>query len=362
MKRALLASGLVLVGCATSSAVVTPTPTAPPPPPPAAAATCPTTPPGGARFDPGRVAGARVEKVCLVGAGDETSLRLKEAVAPREGTTLDAAAARDDLGELFATGLIREARVFADVLPSKGLMLTYVVVERAVVTAVRVEGAPSLSADVRHQLEVKGFRDTATQRARLRDLAMEFYESQGYAETAIDFETTAGTSGAELVMRVTEGPRFVVQAVHFEGAKGVAARELEKLVQTKAGGPVRPELLMKDELKVTGAYLDKGYVTATVNASRLAVPSGATDVTFTITEGPVFRLGAVALKGPLAPAALKRLETKKGAVFSRAAVQRDLERLRELARKEKQELDVLPLTEIDSAAKTITLTFEVAPK
>jgi outer membrane protein assembly factor BamA len=361
MSRAWLVPAFVLLGCATASPAVTPTPApaSSEAPPAVAPATCPTAPPKDAAFDPARVFGARVEKVCLLGAGDETSLRLKEAVAPREGTTLDAAAAREDLSELFATGLIHEARVFGQALPSKGVLVTYVVVERALVTAVRVEGAPSLSAELRHELEVKGFRDTASQRARLRDLTLGFYEALGHAEAALDFETKPAAGGVELVMKVTEGRRMAVQALHYEGAKGVPARELEKLVQTKVGGPVREELLEQDRQRLSTLYLDRGFVMATVNVTRLTVPSGATDITFAIDEGALFRVGAVDVKG-LPPGALKGLETKKGVVFSRAAVRRDLDRLRTFAGK--LDVEVLPLTEVDAATKTIRLTFEVSPR
>ncbi|MBL8923100.1 MAG: hypothetical protein JNJ54_29895 [Myxococcaceae bacterium] len=356
--RALLLAPAALIGCATTP----PAPAATLPPSTPVATVCPTTAPERAAFMPGRVLGGRVEKVCLVGAGDETSLRLREELAPREGTKSDEDAVRSDLSALFATGLIREARVYGDVLPSKGVRLTYVVVERALVTTVRLEGAPALTPELRHQLEVKGFRDTATQRARLRDLATQFYESQGYAEAAIDFEPKPVAGGVELVMKVTEGPRFLVQALSFEGAKAIAVKELEKVVQTKPGNPVRSEVVAQDALRLNDAYFDRGYVAASVSHARLALPSGATDVTFTITEGPLFRVGDIVLKGALTPAALKGLETKKGAVFSPAAVRRDLERLRERARKDQGELEVTPFTELDEQKKTVKLTFEGTAK
>lgn len=358
MRSVLLASAATFIGCATASPA--PRPTAPEPTQVVTA--CPTTAPERAAFAPGLVMGGRVEKVCLLGAGDETALRLREAVAPREGTKLDEAAVRSDLSDLFATGLIHEARVYGDVLPSKGMRLTYVVRERALVTAVRLEGAPSVTPELRHQLEVKGFRDTATQRTRLRDLATEFYEARGHSEVSIDFEPKPVEGGVELVMKVSEGPRFLAQATSFEGAKAIAPKELEKLVQTQSGSPVRPEVLERDRLRLTEAYFDRGFVMASVSYSRLAVPSGATDVTFTITEGPLFRVGDLLVRGALKPAALKGLETKKGAVFSPAAVKRDLERLRERARQEKQELEVIPLTELDQEKKTVKLTFEGTAK
>lgn len=350
---------LVLGACVTEQAVVRAAPPPPPAPPPSDA--CPTTAPSGAPFAPETVFGSKVEKLCLIGAGDETSLRLREAVAPREGTTLDAEGVRSDLTALVDTGLISQASVFAQPLEGARVVVTYVVVERAVISAVRLEGAPSLPADVRQQVEGRNFRDTPGQRDRRRDLLTDFYEAQGFHDAAIAFRT----EGNELLVSVSEGARFVVEAVRFEGAKAVAVKELEKTVDVKVGAAVRPERLEVDVMKLTGLYFDRGHAMVKVTSQRRphgATP-GPTDVTFTIVEGPLFRVGVVSLKGgSLGTKALAGLETKKGAVFSRAVIARDLERLRELGRKQGKDLEVLPLTELDQEKHTIGLTFELTER
>lgn len=349
---------LLLSACATEQAVVRAPPPSKPPPPSDA---CPTSAPPNAAFAPETVFGARVEKLCLLGAGDETSLRLREAVAPREGTTLDADGVRSDLTALVDTGLISQAAVFAEALDSKRVVVTYVVVERALISTVRVEGGPSLSAEVRQGLEGKNFRDTLTQRNRRRDLARDFYDSQGFHDATIDF----GTAGAELVISITEGPRFVVEAVRFDGAKAVKVTDLEKVVDAKPGRPVRPERLEDDVVRLTGLYFDRGHVAVSVTQQQQqhGGAPGPTDVVFTIVEGPVFRIGVISLKGlALDAKALGSLETKKGAVFSRAVIQRDLEKLRERAKKQGKDVEVLPFTEIDQTKHTVGLTFELSEK
>ncbi len=347
---------LLLSGCATQQAVVVsaPPPTVPPPPP-----SCPTAAPSNAAFAPETVFGARVEKVCLVGAGDETSLRLREAVAPREGTTLEADGVRGDLSALVETGLISQAAAFAEPLDSKRVIVTYVVVERSLISAVRVEGGPSLPADVRQRLEGKGFRDTLSQRNQRRELVRDFYDAQGFRDATIDFRT----AGTELIIAITEGPRFAVQAVRFEGVKAVAVKELEKVVSTKVGAPVLADRLEVDVMHLTGLYFDRGHVTVSVTHAQQPRPGapGPTDVVFTIVEGPVFRVGVVSTKGlSLGADTLAGLETKKGAVFSRAVIQRDLEKLRQRAQKQGKDVEVTPFTEVDQAKRTVGLTFELS--
>lgn len=316
---------------------------------------CPTAPPATAEWAPQRVFGARVEKVCLLGAGDETSLRLREAVAPREGLALDADGVRYDLLDLYRTELVSEARVYAELLPSKGVVLTFVVTERPLVTSVQVEGAPSLPEEVRRALQLTGVRDTPSQRERLIEQATTFYEGAGYPEATVAVE--AVTPGALRVL-VSEGKRVLVNAVRFEGVKQVAEAELAKLVLTKRGAPVRQAVLDADVLQLTGLYLDRGLVSATVSTKQVAVADGNVDVVFVTQEGDLYRVGAIAVKGfAVAPAVLKRLESKTGTVFSRSVMRRDLERLGALEGVAGR-YEVLPLTSIDSAKKRIDVTFE----
>lgn len=345
----------LLVACAHQP--VAPTPVTPPATS-APTTSCPTSAPTSATFAPESVIGARVEKVCLLGAGDETSLRLREAVAPREGAVLDAAGVRVDLTELFDTGLIGHASAYAERTAAGAVVLTYVVVERPIVSAVRIEGGSALTNDLRQQLDGKGFRDTLGQRGRRLELVQSFYEEQGFAEATVGVRAL----GSELVITISEGPRFVVEAVRFEGAKALAAKTLEQGLVTKVGGPIRPEGLERDALQLLTTYYDHGHVMAKVDHRRQVREGapGMTTVVFAIDEGPVFRVGPISLLGvALTPAALKGLETKQGAVFSRTMVQRDLERLRAVGQKQGKVFEVFPLTEIDHTKRTVKLTFEV---
>lgn len=79
-----------LCGCATAPAVVKPAAVAAAP-----AATCPTGPVP--YTESTSVVGAMVEKVCLVGASEDSYLRMHELVAPREGSPLDVDGVRADL-------------------------------------------------------------------------------------------------------------------------------------------------------------------------------------------------------------------------------------------------------------------------
>ena len=78
---------------------------------------------------------------------------------------------------------------------------------------------------------------------------------------------------------------------------------------------------------------------------------------FDITEGDLFHLGTVEITGVDAATAKKymaQVKVKKGDVFKRSAIAESMEKLRTAAN-----VDVLPLTEVDTDKKTIGIKFEI---
>ncbi|MFO0601355.1 MAG: POTRA domain-containing protein [Myxococcaceae bacterium] len=366
MKRSAVLTALAwLAGCATASTTTT---AAPPPPPAPVELKCPTALSTTLTGNAIALEGAAVDKVCLVGASDDTYLRLHELVAPREGSPLAAATTRDDLLALFDTQLLKNAVAVADKLPNGHVMLTYFVTEQDVVTKVSLEGAPSLPPELQKQLQVHGFRATAAQRARLTTEASGWYEEAGFNHATVEVTAKNTAPGAcELVVNVVEGPRQTLHAVRFEGLKRVAAADLQKEMKSKIGAPVVPALLEVDAFRMTAVYYDRGMVNVNFEQKQveLDTPPGAVDVVFTVTEGDVYKIGALTFTGFSLgddKDLLKTFESKKGTVFSRAALQRDMERIKDRAKKKGAVVEVTPLTNIEKDKKSIDVTFELEKK
>ncbi|MEW5737983.1 MAG: POTRA domain-containing protein [Myxococcota bacterium] len=365
MRTALILAGVAFsCACATTSASrssAAPAPAATSEAPSTAAApTCPTGLPTLRETPP--PFGATVEKVCLVGASEDSYLRLHEQVAPREGTALDADAVREDIEDLFKMGFVRDVVAIAEQLPTKGVMLSYVVAEYDRVAEVKVTGVKAFEPELLSSHVPLGLPASLALRKALEDKTRELYTELGYAHVQVKVALTPREKGAALLaLDVDEGPRVLVQEVKFAGVKQAPEAELRKVLRSKVGEPFSEEEVLRDAAAVTAVYYDRGMVNVRVESTH-AEAAGAVTVVFTVDEGPVFRVGKLLFRGDAlreTEAARKKLETKPRSVFNRSQLQRDMERLREHARKQGLEVEVTPITTVNAERKVIDLTLEV---
>jgi len=163
--------------------------------------------------------------------------------------------------------------------------------------------------------------------------------------------------GDDAVVSVEEGELASVDHIRFAGVKKVKEKELREALVSKEGAVFMEDAAERDVLVINSVYFDHGMVRATVEYSRTGK-----ELVFTVNEGDVFKLGKLAFSGYKlsdGDAFLKSLESKKGAIFSRIAMQRDLKRIAERASKEGSRVNVTPLTDVDAAKKIINVTFDL---
>lgn len=337
MKHALLV--LLCAGCATTKTAA----------PVRAEASCPTARPE----TPGAldaVLGKHVEKVCFV-----SPLALRDVVAAAEGHELDAATVREALGALFATGLVRDAEAVATPVDGERVVLTYFVASYPRVSNVRVEGAKAFAGDaVLDGLNPGDFAYASGMTLqKLRAAVVEFYQEHGYPAA----DAQVALVGDEAVITVTEGELASVDHIRLVGVKKVMEAELRAALTSKEGAVFQEDVAARDVFALNAVYFDHGMVRATVEVSRVGK-----ELVFTVNEGDIFKLGKLSFSGYAlsdGDAFLKALESKKGTVFSRLAVQRDLKRITERASKEGARVNVTPMTDLDADKKLINVTFEL---
>ncbi len=338
---------LVLAACATAPAP-RPEPVAPPAP---VEPKCPTTPPPTAGA-PRDVLGSTIAMVCLVGASEDAYLRLHELVAPQEGQRLAAESVRETLEALYGLGLVRDAAAVAEPLGDGRVVLSYVVSEYPFIRRVTFEGAKSIVPRDLEEVASPGNRASPLELKRLERAVTKAYVEQGFKAVSVE------RKGVEdVVLHIDEGPRSVVKAIRFPGAKTVAEGELLKALKSMVGLPFREDRLEADALAVSQVYYDHGMVNVSVEPAfgPLQAP-GATELVFTIAEGPIFKVGKLTVSGvPLGPEKqlMRGFESKAGSVFSRSALKRDIERLRDRAKEHGVTVEVTPITNIDTDKKLI---------
>lgn len=357
MTRVLMA--IMFVGCVSAPAPK-PEPVAPSSPPPTPArAECPTTLPS--LTERSDAFGSVIEKVCLIGAGDEKHLRLNEAIAPREGQPLDAAAVRDDLELLFTQGELKDVVVIAQPLDSKRVVLSYFVTEYPELTDVKVEGLSALKPEEVRDVIHAGLRASPQRLKRTTAELKDLYAEAGYPRASVD----VALQGTVLRLSVSEGPHAVVRSVTFQGAKQLPEARLTGRLRLSKGATFVEDLKSVDERLITERYLESGFVDVRVEGASTVDSSGAVDLTWKVTEGSAFTVGRLSFKGltfSTEKVVLKGFRTKPGALFSVGMVGPDIRYLEDLARRAGTPVTVIPITSVNREKRTIDVQFELERK
>ena len=298
------------------------------------------------------VLGKHVDKVCLVGGAAE----LSAVVAGAEGQPLEAVRVEQLLHELFATGLVRDADAVATPVDAERVVLTWFITPYDAIANIRVMGAQGVGGEAFVQLTPDRFAyaNPATLKS-LEEAFLDIYEERGYPRATV----AVAMAQADAVVSVDEGTRDDVKRIRFSGVKRVKDAELREVVRTLEGSVYVADVPMRDVTRLEDFYRDRGMVQAIVKSSY---QDG--ELLFTVSEGDVFKLGALRLSGaavPEGPALLASLGSKRGFIFSRTALIRDIEHIRAHASRNGTPVNVTPLTTVDAKRKTIDVTFELSP-
>lgn len=347
MKR-LLAPLLFLSACATTGAATAVT--APQP------ADCPATEPA-TTDDAQLLWNARVEKVCVLGAEAEEAPRLLELVKDREGQQLSPEWITDELRDLVGTGFVREVKAIASPAGQHGAVLTFVVKQYPQVGEVKFVAGGRVDVGPSREAAMKTVWASPVALARVKEDLVDTLHAQGFASAEVTMKTVDAGAKTNVELVVTEGPQDTVTAIHFVGNKRVTEAELRKALRSALQTPWDVNTDVYDEQALQLVYFDRGMVSASVKASTVRESTtGAVAVTFTITEGDVFSVGRLAIRGA-SEKALKTLGSKTGKVFSRSVVRRDVETL-----EANGQFTVTPEVNVDPKKKRVDVTFVVTPK
>jgi outer membrane protein insertion porin family len=154
--------------------------------------------------------------------------------------------------------------------------------------------------------------------------------------------------------------------VQFTGNATVSSERLRAAIAEYPlfddAGAIVPEVLERDLLLISAFYWDRGH--AQVKVGEPVISPSKDAVTIPIEEGPVFTMGPVAVTGELigsAKANLAMVRVRSGATFSRTRIANDREALSNFHQDQGYAYaNVIPITKIDLARKTIGLTFEIS--
>ena len=305
----------------------------------------------------------RVQEAVVLG-------RVKTAIGSPFNPTL----LSEDIRSIFGLGFFDDVQLRVEDFEG-GVKVTFVVTERPFVRDVDFAGNKKLSTtELQEKIDLKlgsVYNPVDVQRAleKLKD----FYEDEGYFEAQITPNVEKFADGdVRVAFSVIEGRQIKIDKIVFQGNKGLTAKQLKDALVTRERqffiirGKVQRQRLEQDVDQILALYNDHGYIQARVDATDVTVDRNRAlvTITFTLVEGPQYRVGDVTLKGvTLLPESelVRQIRLKKGDVYSLSAVRdsrRGIENLYSTIGR--ASADVVPKTEQAQVASVLHVSFEIA--
>jgi len=304
----------------------------------------------------------RVQEAVVLG-------RVKSAV----GSPFNPSLLSEDIRSIFGLGFFDDVQTRVEDFEG-GVKVTFVVSERPFVRDVDFLGNKALkTTELQDKVDIKlgsVYNPVDVQRAveKLRD----FYEDEGYFEVQLSPNVEKFPDGdVRVVFNIVEGRQIKIDRVRFTGNKGLTDRELKAALATQERqyfilrGKVQRQRLEEDVERIIQLYNDHGYIQARVESTDVAVDreKARVTITFTIVEGPQFRVGTIKLAGVTLlpePEVQRQLTLKSGDVFSRSKLRESIRNIENLySTIGRASVDVVPKTDQVPGENTLNVAIEI---
>ncbi len=265
---------------------------------------------GVARAEEPASAEGTVTKVVIEGNRRIEDATVLSSIGMRRGDELTPYKVRRDLKSVYSTGFFDDVQV--EILPDEGgVSVVFEVTEKPAVRDVRVAGNKKIDEeDIREVIDIRAFSvlndaEVKANLERIRDL----YVEKGYYLVEIEPETTWVTEDqVELVFRILENRKVVVQRIELTGNENVPASKIKRFMQTKEGGiapwltgsgSFRRDYLDADSQLIRSVFLEEGFVDAEVLPPKvyLSPDKRYIFISFQIDEGVQYQIGSIDVDG-----------------------------------------------------------------
>lgn len=277
---------------------------------------------------------------------------------------------------IFAMGRFDDVR--AELTEVQGAkILTFVVKELPLVRDIRFSGNEELKTEKLQplvSLRIPELIDYGKIRNSVQEI-LKAYAEDGYRAAKVDPQVEIDKDNqATLTFKIDEGAKVLIDDIHFSGNRVLSESELQDVMETQerwwlswltGRGAYQEEVMQLDLERIKAAYQEHGYMDVQVVQPKLTLikDNRYLDVLIEIDEGPQYRVGTVDVRGDLLrtkPELLLLVQLKTGEIFNRSLLREDVIRVTDLYADEGYaNVNVAPLTNKDSAKRTIDLTLDI---
>ena len=212
------------------------------------------------------------------------------------------------LKTLYATGLFRDVTLHRD-----GNALLVTVAENPIVNRISFEGNHAAKdEDLSKEIALRARAVyTADMASRDRQKILDLYAQKGrYAVTVTPQVIRLSHNRVDVIFQITEGELTLIRKVSFVGNKAFSEARLAQVITSKetawyrffsSSDEYNPDRVKYDSELLRRFYLRNGYVDFSVTdaTAELSPDRKSFYVTFTIDEGPRYRIGHIEVKSTL---------------------------------------------------------------
>ncbi len=324
---------------------------------------------------PATARAATVAQVAIEGNArvDDEAIRIH--IQSKPGSPYDPATVDNDVRAIYAMGFFENVEV--ERRPSaEGMVLVFRVRERPLVTDVKIEGNKKVrTEDLEAALKVRPrtILDAEKLRRGIAD-GRKLYEEKGYLDVAINprVEPVPGHSNEVTITYVVdEGEIVRIQHIEFEGNQAFSDGKLKGVITTKeewflsrftGAGVLNKETLKTDTDRLTAWYYDNGYINVRVDEPQVERKEDGLYVTFKVSEGDQFKVGAIGFAGDVREDLdlRKDLELNPGDTFRTSKLRSDILKLTDKYGDVGYAfVNIEPETDVDQDKKLVNVTYRI---
>ena len=252
----------------------------------------------------------------------------------RKGAPYDAKVVQDDIVRITQLGRFVSVQAKIEPRPDGAIILTYVVTEQPLLSAIKITGNKALPEQQLLALMLLRPGDPVDQYLIHRGIKQikQAYKKAGYFATDVSMDQEALDQSNTLSLKVREGPLVRIRQIKFSGNKTYTAKQLHSKIRSKAymfilrKGELNREQLDADAASLRDFYQNNGYLDAQVGRRIILSPDQKdAAVDFFIDEGRIYAIGSVRVEGNHIFSQQQIIEAmliKVGDVFSSELVRR----------------------------------------
>jgi outer membrane protein insertion porin family len=318
----------------------------------------------------------RITRVEFKGNRKIESTAISQGLKSMPGNIFTDADLSEDIKTIFKMGYFDDVTAEMTDAP-EGKVITFTVVEKPMITEIRIRGNKALKKDDIESVMTVQRRQTVNPEKLKADMAKikDLYDSKGFYNAEIRSDIAKeGERDVSVNVSIVEHEKLYIRNIAFEGNRTFTTKELKNMMTTNEWGIFHfftdSGLLKKDQLKqdvgkINAFYLNNGFINAQVGEPEITHDQDGITVKIPISEGKQFRVGKVTIAGDELKTSrtdlLAILQISKKDFYDREAVMKDMDVLTQACNDEGYaNADVVPRTEPQEKTQTVDVTYEIA--